>query len=180
MMRKKSTYFLYQIISLFLFQATSLLCVAQQKVSTPGSFEAKIAGTNMLLTIPAGFTALEDGSGYLHAGSASSILIADLPGSSYQSVVMSMEKGQVSKDGSTLTATEKLRTSAGAEAIIYTLSFTAKSKDGKQDIPFERMIFLTGDENHTLWITANYPAVIKKYIEGEIRKCMISVRSETE
>jgi hypothetical protein len=154
---------------------------AQQKAeNNPAAFQAFIRGTSMLITIPAGFVALADSCGYLHPGSSSSIMIKDMPGSSYQKVVEALQNGQLQKYGNAVTGSEHVQTSEGNNGIIFTLTFTAKSKDGKQDIPFERMLFLTGDMNHTLWITANYPEVIKKYIIEELRECMLSVKTKTE
>ncbi|MEI6765725.1 MAG: hypothetical protein WCM76_08800 [Bacteroidota bacterium] len=154
---------------------------AQQKADVnPVAYQAFISGTSMLITIPAGFVALADSSGYLHPGSSSSIMIKDMPGSSYEKVVEALQNGQLQKYGNAVVGSEHVTTTEGKNGIIFTLTFTAKSKDGKQDVPFERMLFLTGDMNHTLWITANYPAVIKKYIAEELRECMLSVKTKTE
>lgn len=179
-MHKKFTHSGLHIVFVWLLLISVSGSAQQQSLTKPSPFRVSVPGTVMHISIPAGFTALDDGSGYIHPGSASSIMINNIAGSPFEQVVQTMQKGQLENNGNTLIRSESVKTHAGKAAMIYYLTFTTRSKDGKQDVPFERIIFLTGDAVHTLWITANYPAAIKKYIESEIMECLLSVSTETE
>jgi hypothetical protein len=43
-------------------------------------------------------------------------------------------------------------------------------------VDFYRMMLFTGDYMRTIWITANYPVMLKEKLEATLRKSLLSIK----
>ncbi|MCK9611720.1 MAG: hypothetical protein PHR81_12620 [Bacteroidales bacterium] len=149
-------------------------CLSQENNSNNRFFKATIQ--NIIMDIPEGFAAVENQPGFLHKGSASTIMVSEINNSPVSFTFNHLNPEQFEKDGSTLVNTEKIKTLSGSDALLYTLKFMVTNKDDiKNNIEFERLILFTGDENTTICLVANYPTLVKSLISEPIKKSLFSV-----
>jgi pyruvate/2-oxoglutarate dehydrogenase complex dihydrolipoamide dehydrogenase (E3) component len=80
------------------------------------------------------------------------------------------------KQGVKMINSENVKTKSGKDGKIYVVSFKAKSKDGKQEYEYERLMFFTGDLSQTIWIEANYPTVVKKILYDVLKSSLLTVQ----
>jgi hypothetical protein len=137
-----------------------------------------IPGTTIRMIPPAYFMPFvkEGKYGFLHEGTAASVSAQEVPGAPYVMVVQALTKDYIEKQGMKFISREEVRTKAGIEAVIIAVSFKVKSKDGKQDVDYERLMLFTGDHARTIWVQGNYPVVVKKVLYLVIRESLLSVQ----
>ncbi|HQI70200.1 MAG TPA: hypothetical protein PLT47_05585 [Bacteroidales bacterium] len=161
-----------RIITLLLIVA-SLGCSSQTNEAPKKFFKATV--NNVTLDVPEGFEAVTGQNGFLHKGSASTLMIEEIPNSPYSFSAEHFNATNLEKDGAKLTGSDKIKTSSGHEAILYTLTVPLKSKDNTTTADFERMVLLTGNETRTICIVVNYPVIIKKLIQEPLKTSMLSI-----
>ncbi len=137
-----------------------------------------IPGTSIRMIPPAYFMPFvkEGKYGFLHEGTAASVSAQEVPGAPYVMVVQALTKDYIEKQGMKFISREEVRTKAGKDAVIIAVSFKVKSKDGKQDVDYERLMLFTGDHARTIWVQGNYPVVVKKVLYLVIRESLLSVQ----
>ncbi len=108
-------------------------------------------------------------NGYVHPGSATTIQIIEVPGSSIKLIDASMTKEYIESQDYKFKERIDITTENGKAAIIYFVTFFSN------DVEYERVMFFTENEN-TIWINVNYPLSIKKLIYPSIEACLKSVQ----
>lgn len=161
-----------RILTLLLIVA-SLACVSQTKEAPSKFFKATV--NHVVLDVPAGFEPVSGQNGFLHKGSASTLMIEEIPNSPFSFAAEHFNASSLEKDGARLTGQENMKTSSGQDAILYTLTVPLKNKDNTTSADFERMVLITGNETKTICIVVNYPVIIKKLIQEPLKTSMLSV-----
>jgi len=129
-----------------------------------------LASTTADITPPEYFEKAEQFYGYIHKGSASTILIQELAGTSYLLIQQGMTPEYFAQEGFTYISEEEVQTSSGLSGILYRMSFTV------QETEFERLMFFTGDYHRTFWLVANYPAMVKDQMFGVMKKSLLTLQ----
>ncbi|MBI5541593.1 MAG: hypothetical protein HY951_16145 [Bacteroidia bacterium] len=136
-----------------------------------------IPNTEILITPPAHFKFVEKINGFIHLGSSASITATAVDGTSYLQVAEGLTSEYFNTQNAVLISCEDVKTALGMEGKLYTLSFQTTSNDtSKKVLQFERMMFFTGDYNRTIWLTANYPALLKKLLYPVLRESLLTVK----
>jgi hypothetical protein len=138
----------------------------------------QIPGTDIKIIPPAYFKPfIKDGKyGFMHEGAAASIAVLEVKGTPWVMVTQALTKEYIEKQGMKYIAREEVKTKAGKDGVIISVGFTVKSTDGKQDIPYERLMLFTGDYARTVWVQGNYPVVAKNVLYLVIRESLLSVQ----
>lgn len=136
-----------------------------------------IPNTQILITPPAHFKFVEKINGFIHLGSSASITATAVDGTSYLQVAEGLTPEYFKTQNAILISCEDVKTASGMEGKLYTLSFQTTSNDtSKKVLQFERMMFFTGDYNRTIWLNANYPALLKKLLYSVMRESLLTVK----
>ncbi len=161
---------------------TSSFCFSQnytqhQKDSILNAY-VTIPNSDIKMVPPAYFKGfLKDGKfGFIHEGAASTISIEEIKGTPFTLIVKGMTKEYLKKQGVTLVAQEEVKTKQNKDATLMLVGFKVKSKDGEKEVEYERLMLFTGDCNRTIWINANYPAMVRKVLLAALRESLLSVQ----
>lgn len=133
---------------------------------------SEIVNTGAKLRLPLYFTPFsqEDHYGYVHIGTASTILGQKMDSTAFFSVTTNLNKEVFLKQGAELIEELDMKTLEGRPAKMYLLRFTAdKTK-------INRIMFFTGDLNSTLLLTANYPELFSELLKDVILSSFITVQ----
>ncbi len=158
------------LLILFVF---SISCFAQTNENKEKFFKTTIK--NITLNVPMGFEAIQNQDGFLHKGSASTLMINEVSNSPFSFSASYFDAKNLEKDGAKLIEQQNVKTASGMDAILFTLSLSIKGQNDNPPVDFERMILLTGNDNKTICIVANYPVMIKKLIQETLKSSMLSV-----
>lgn len=151
----------------------SLNCFSQINETSGKFFKATF--NNITINVPEGFEAVQNQNGFIHKGSASTLMISEITNSPFSFSVNHFNSENLEKDGAKLIDKQTIKTISGQDAVLYTLTLSLKSKDNTTTVDFERMILLTGNENSTICIVSNYPVIVKKLIQEYLKTSMLSV-----
>lgn len=134
--------------------------------------------TDLSIVPPAFFKGfIKDGKfGLIHEGAASSISFEIIIGVPYTMVIANMNAEYFKKQNIELIAQETVKTAENKDACLFLVGFDVKSKDGKQDVKYERLMLFTGTYNRTIWINANYPSVVRKVLLATLRHSLLSIK----
>ncbi|HOY33035.1 MAG TPA: hypothetical protein PKW80_14240 [Bacteroidales bacterium] len=158
---------------ILLLTMISFNCFSQTKES--GSRYFKASFNNITIDIPDGFEAVPNQNGFLHKGSASTLMINEISNSPYSFTVSHFKPENLEKDGAKVTEMQEIKTAAGQDALLYTLTLTLPGKDNTTKVDFERMVLLTGNNNTTFCVVASYPLIIRDLILEPLKTSMLSV-----
>lgn len=136
-----------------------------------------VPGTHVTISLPDVFAYNPTESVYLYACAAASISVKELNGTSYSSLVKGMTKKNIESQGMSLVETSEVVTNGGQKGLIYITSLKVQSTESDKKVDYERIIFFTGNENNSLWITMNYPLITKSLLSGVLRKCLLTVEN---
>ena len=127
------------------------------------------------ILVPEGFARIADTAqpGFLHQGSATTIIVRKIQGSAfvrnyYTPEAMSKNDGRVQK-------MESIMLEGGKEAVLYTFAYTLRDTKTGQDYEFERLMLFTGNQDFTCCIIATYPIIVKKLIFDPVYQSITSV-----
>ena len=129
-----------------------------------------VPNTKIEFIPPAHFVYMEGAGGYLHIGTSSSVQVLEIKGTAYTMITPGLTEEYFKNQGVTLISEEDVITKDQQKAKLYTVSFTV------EDVPFERLIFFTGDYNNTIWINANYPVAVKEMLNVVLKESLLSAR----
>ncbi len=169
------------------FFIIAFLCLSCNTFSQGFSQSQKDSILNAYVTVPnsdirivppaffKGF--IKDGKfGFMHEGAAASISIEEIKGTPYPIVVQNMTKEYFESQGVKFITKENIQTRQQKDAVIFLVNFSVKSKDGNKELEYERMMLFTGDYNHTIWISANYPVIARKMLFVPLKESLLSVQ----
>lgn len=125
--------------------------------------------TRIKIIPPLHFISYKKINGFLHTGSSSTIQASEVQGTPYVMYTKGMTPEFFEKQGVKLISEEDVVTKNNKKGKIYIVTFSSNGVD------FERMMLLTGDYDHTIWINANYPVVVKFLLFDVIKKSVLSV-----
>ena len=157
----------------FILCIVSFSCFSQSSETKNKFFKATF--NNITIDVPEGFEALTNQNGFLHKGSASTLMVSEITNSPFSFTESHFKSDNLEKDGAKLAEKTEIKTTSGQNAVLYTLNFTVKSKDNSSSIDFERLILVTGNETTTVVVVANYPVMIRKLIQEPLKASLLSV-----
>lgn len=161
------------LASVLLFSQENTLSSFVQDQSEKLSFDAgklvQAPNTNVFLIPPEYFVADPSINGFVHAGSATTIQVIEVPGVSYNVIEASMTPEYIESQNYTYIEKTEFKTEANRNGIIYIVRFTSG------DVEYERAMFFTGEGN-TIWVNINYPLSMKKLIYPAVEACFKSVQ----
>jgi hypothetical protein len=148
-------------------------CASQTTDAKPKFFKENV--NNITMDVPVGFERVQGQNGFLHKGSASTLMINEISNTPFNYSANHFNAENLEQDGAKLIDKQELKTSSGQDAVLYTLTLSLKSKDNTSNVDFERMVLITGNENTTVYVVANYPVIIKKLIQETMKTSITSV-----
>ncbi len=125
--------------------------------------------TNVSLIPPEFFVADPSINGFVHAGSATTIQVIEVPGVSYSTIEASMTPEYIETQNYEYIEKTNLQTEKNQAGVVYFVRFNS------EDMEYERAMFFSGETN-TIWINVNYPLSMKKLIYPAIEACFKSVQ----
>jgi len=162
----------YIFTSLFLFLA--MFSFAQERVL----FE----GTNISITPPEGFKKVDFFKGFFNYANGASIQLEPIDSIAYTLIAEGFTKEVLEPQGITFISKEHVTTNAGKKGILITMGFEVTQKNDQTGIDetriYERLTFLTGDMNRTIYISANYAMLVKELVGELIKQSLYSAQFE--
>jgi hypothetical protein len=168
-------YFKTVIFSVFLL-LTALNVSAQKKADTSYKFvTVQVPETNVKISIPSVFEYNDVQKCYIFKGAASSLTVKEIKGSSFSKVSSKVDDKYFEKLGFTYKSQLTIKTVKGLDGIIYVSTALLKSKETNQELEFEKLMLLAGDDSKTVWVTVNYPVFAKQALYDLMSKALLSV-----
>ena len=135
-----------------------------------------VPNTDIVITPPAHFKYVDAIKGFVHVGTSASITIQEIENISYIQVTQGLTPEYFAQQNATLIGSEDIKTKSGMEGKLYILGFTTTSNDtSKKVLHYERMMLFTGDYQRTIWISANYPELLKKVLYFVLKESLLTV-----
>jgi hypothetical protein len=168
-------YFQTVIISLF-FLLVSLSISAQHKADSTYKFiTVQVPETKIEISIPSVFEYNDVQKCYVFKGAASSLTVKEIRGSSFIKVAAKVDAKYFENLGFAYQSQQNIKTIKGLDGIIYISTAKLKSKETNQELEFEKLMLLAGDETKTVWITVNYPVFAKQALYEIMTKSLLTV-----
>jgi len=120
--------------------------------------------------IPPQYSLKIDARTFISPATTSSIQVAELKRVVYPMVVQNITEEVLAPQGVRLVSKENVMTNDNKEGIIVLVSMKVDTMD------FYRMMLFTGDYIKTIWVTANYPVILKDKVEAILRKSILSIK----
>ncbi len=176
MIKKIQLVLLFLLI--FLVNETWSQKLTQQQKDSMMTTYINVPNSSIKIIPPAYFKPFsKDGKfGFMHEGASSTISFQVIPGTPYLMIVQGMNDEFFNKQNVKLISSEDVKTKSGKDGKMYIVSFKVKSRDGKQEYDYERIMFFTGDLSQTVWINANYPVVVKKILYDVLKASLLTVQ----
>lgn len=109
-------------------------------------------------------------TGYIHKGTATTIIAQKIDSTSFLSVTTNLTQEVFLKQGAELLYELETQTEEGRQAKVFILRFTAN------DVPINRIMFFTGDHQTTLLLTANYPELFAGLLKNVLLASFMTVQ----
>ena len=136
----------------------------------------QVAGTHFSIQPPEHFNYSEKLNGFIHPGSASSIVITEAENISWIQACQDLTPENLSGQNVSLISMEDIQLKNGMKGRFYVMRLIVASNDStKQNMEFERLMLFTGDYHRTGWLNANYPSLLKPVLYDILRESMLSV-----
>jgi hypothetical protein len=120
--------------------------------------------------VPPQYSLRIDQRTFISPGTTSSIQISEIKRVVYLMAVQNIKEEVLAPQGVHLISKETVVTSNNNEGILVLVSMKVDTVD------FYRMMLFTGDYMRTIWITANYPVMLKEKLEATLRKSLLSIK----
>lgn len=157
------------LITGFLAAACSLYAQSPSD-STVSNLEDSVyhvPNTNVRMQPPKEFKPFGPAHGFIHLGSASTIQVNEIEGTPWPVIVNGMTQEHFDSQEVELISGEEID-SEGKHGMMYLISYVVKETE------FERIMYFTGDYNNTIWINANYPAIMRPLIYNAMRQSVLT------
>ena len=134
--------------------------------------ERTFKNTSISIRLPKHFKEFsnEDINGYMHTGTASSIVAYELEETPYALSSDSLTQEHLSGQDVKLVGQQESKTYKGAPAKFYFVEFTTKG------VEVIRIMFFTGSYNKTVFLQANYPKVFDSLLRNVIMESFRTVK----
>lgn len=156
---------LFFVCTLTLVQTLALAQVDSTTGLTNGN-PVYLEFTKATITPPVGYKFMPEISSFIDRTTESSISVIRNDSVSYYLVVGSMLRTNYEAQNIVLLNKEEL---AGTHGMIFTFLFNI------HDIPVERMVYVTGNENFSIMVSANYKQSDKATLMAMLRTSILSV-----
>lgn len=168
-------YFKTVIFSAFLL-LVSICASAQHKAdSSYKLLTVQVPDTKVEISIPSVYEYNDLQKCYIFKGAASSMTVKEIRGSSFTKVASKVDAKYFEALGFTYKSQQNVKTIKGLDGIIYISSAKLKSKETNQELEFEKIMLLAGDDTKTVWITVNYPVFAKQALYDLMTKSLLTV-----
>jgi hypothetical protein len=166
---------LFIIIGLFICINSFAQKIPNDSAAFNGTTQVELLGEGIKITPPAHFRQMKTMASFMHIGSSSSMQIKEIQNTPWQIVVNSLTEEYFEKQGVRLLAKDTVSTKVGNPGMMYLISFDIKNQETQKEVTFERIMYFTGDYNRTIWINANYPALIRQMMFPVLEECILSL-----
>jgi hypothetical protein len=129
-----------------------------------------IIDTFAVSIVPPQYSLKIDARTFISPATTSSIQIAELKRVVYPMVVQNITEETLAPQGVRLISKENVVTLDNKEGVIVLVSMKVDTTD------FYRLMLFTGDYTKTIWVTANYPVILKEKVEAILRKSMLTLK----
>ncbi len=129
-------------------------------------------GTTVKIKPPMHFVAYKKINGFIHPGSSSTIQVTEIPEIPYVMYTKGLTASYFEKQGVKLISELDVTTTKNKPGKMYIVSFSSNG------VEFERIMLFTGDYNHTIWINANYPVMVKFLLFDALKRSVLTVDAE--
>jgi|WetSurMetagenome_2_1015567.scaffolds.fasta_scaffold453712_1 hypothetical protein len=160
---------------LILYNTGSVYAQEKPEDAIQNRTRIEVAGTSVKLTLPDVFVFDQSQAAYIYAGASASITIKELNGTAYNSVIKGITKSYIESQGMKLVESQDVTTNTGKKAKQFIVSFSVPNPEKGSPVDFERIIFFTGNDNKTVWVTVNYPLITKGVLGDVLRSSILSV-----
>jgi hypothetical protein len=166
--------------ALLVFLAISLMWTAQtaaqeQTNTLNGSSRVTYPGTQVSLNLPGVFVFDEGQSVFVYSGASATLVIRVLATTPFETMEKTVTETMLEKQQMVVGSTEDLRTDAGRKARLFTARLQVQASEEDKKVDYKRLIFITGDEQKSVWITVNYPVLTEKLLDEPMRAALLSV-----
>lgn len=162
------------LIALWCLCALPLVMTAQNKEEVSRLSQVSVPDTRVKIDLPEVFQFDQTQGAYLYTGAAASIAVKELNGTPFKSLLNSVTPASLEKQHMKITGSSTLQTRAGNAAQLYTAVLNATAKDGST-AEFERLIFISGNDQKSVWITVQYPVITRNLLSDVLHSCLLSV-----
>lgn len=134
-----------------------------------------IYGTHISIMPPEKFNYSDKLKGFVHPGSAASVIVTEAENISWIQASQSLTQGALNGQNASLLTQEDVVLDNGTTGRLFTLRIILASNDStRQDIEFERLILFAGDYHYTMILNANYPALLRSVLFPTLKASMLS------
>jgi hypothetical protein len=155
-------------VMLLLSLIISLSLSAQEKVY--------FAEQNISITPPTGFKQVDFIIGFFNYSNGASIQIQKVDSVAYVLVAQGLSNENLNAQSVTLISKENVTAANGKKGILVIMEFEVTQNEEVRK--YERMSFLTGDMNNTIFINANYPLLVKDLVYDAIKNSLLTAKFE--
>lgn len=134
------------------------------------------AESNISIVPPVGFKQVDFFKGFFNYSNGASIQIESVDSIAYLLVAEGFTQANLTSQGVTLISKENITSPSGQKGILVTLRFEV-SQEGETR-QYERLSYLTGDMNRTIFLNANYPVLVKELVYESIKTCLLTAQFE--
>ena len=146
----------------------SFLSLGQQKLDkTPvltNGESVYLKYIDATITPPKGYVFMEEYSSFLNQSTQTSISVVKDQKMPYQAFIDNMLKKDYTIGNAELLSHEKLD-----KGYLFTFLFKINNQ------PVERIVYVTGNKNYCIWVSANYKQAEKEKYFQELKKCLLSI-----
>lgn len=161
------------LLSLFTVSKVNAQTSGDSSLTSPDTIvegsRVLISGIGVSLVPPAHFVQSDDFNGFIHLGSASTLVITREEGTPFIFYKTKKVAQNFEAQGIDFLGMEEIKGDHGTKGILYTLSFTV------EEITFIRLIYITGDYNAAIIVNANYPEMAKELMHDIMLESVLSV-----
>jgi hypothetical protein len=134
-----------------------------------------ITGTHVSLNPPEKFNYSDKLKGFVHPGSAASLMVSEAEGISWIQASQGLTQQALNGQNASILTQEDVVLDNGTTGRLFTLRIVLASNDStKQDMEFERLMLFAGDYHYTMIINANYPALLRPVLFATVKASMLS------
>ena len=134
-----------------------------------------VPGSQVTVMMPNVYVYDETQSAYVYSGASSSIFIRVMPQTSFTTLGASITEPLLEKQQMKVREVRHIALDNGKKAKMFVTHMNIQATDGEQEVEYKRLVFLTGDETFSVWVTVNYPEVTAKLLDEPIEKVLRSV-----
>ncbi len=134
-----------------------------------GKTVVRVDTFDLFITPPPFFMKIDKRT-FISPATTSSIQVSEIKQVVYPLAVQNIKEEVLAPQGVTLISKENVVTFDNKEGVLVVVMMKVDTLD------FYRMMLFTGDYMRTIWITANFPVLLKDKMEAVLRKSILSVK----